>query len=405
MKNLWESILGKLKLVFWIALAVAAAFLVVKGCSRKPPEKKAMPKVVKAAEAEQKDAYIFLESFGNLYSPYDVNVMSQVTGEIKEVHFKDGDIVKTGDMLFTIDPSQYKATLDKAEAQLIQDLANLKLNKDTLERNRALLARELISQQDFEKYETNVTSTEAMIKLDNANIELAKINLGYCYISSPIDGVCGKRQVDPGNIVTANNGPVLVNIKTVDPLYVDFTIPERNLEEVRAAMSKNQLKVLIRLEKDGNNGGSASQKDEEDDASGDHEGQLHFVDNSVDNTTGTILLRAVVPNKDTSLWPGQFARVRLILREEKDAVIIPYEALQVGQKDGALYNYVFVVTSDNKADERNVKVGNKIDDHIIIEDGVKAGEKVVTAGQMGLREGVDVEISTPKTQQAQTKGK
>lgn len=385
MNKTGNAILKILKYVFWIGLVLAATFLIVKGCSRKPPEKKILPKIVKATKAEQRDADIFIESFGNLYSPYNVNIMSQVTGEIKEVHFKDGDIVKKGDMLFTIDPSQYKATLEKAEAQLIQDLANLKLNKDTLERNRTLLDKELISQQDFEKYETNVTSNEAMIKFDNANIDLANINLGYCYIASPIDGICGKRQVDPGNIVMANNGPTLVNIKTIDPLYVDFTIPERDLDNIRDAMSKSQLKVLITVEKEGQNSDADS-----------HEGELHFLDNSIDNTTGTILLRAVVPNSDTGLWAGQFVRVRLILRKKQNAVMIPYEAMQVGQKEGALYNYVFVVTPGNKAEQREITAGNKIDDHIIVEKGLKAGEVVVTAGQMGLRPGADVEINVPQ---------
>ncbi|MFA5336302.1 MAG: efflux RND transporter periplasmic adaptor subunit [Candidatus Omnitrophota bacterium] len=378
-----NALMKIIKYVFWIGLVLVVTLFIVKSCGRKPPEKKIPPKIVKAAKAGQQDADIFIEAFGNLYSPSDVNIKSQVTGEMKEVHFKDGDIVKKGDMLFTIDPSSYKATLDKAEAQLIQDLANLKLNKDTLERNRKLLAKELISQQNFEQYETNVTASEAMIKLDNANIDLAKINLAYCYIAAPTDGVCGKRQVDPGNIVTANNGPTLVNIKTVDPLYVDFTIPERNLDNVRDAMAKGQLKVIIAVERANEEANS-------------REGTLHFVDNSVDNTTGTILLRASVPNADTRLWSGQFVNVKLVLRVEKDAVLIPYEAVQVGQDQGVLYDYVFVVTPGNTAEIRKITSGNKVDDHIIVEKGVKAGEYVVTAGQMGLRPGAAVEISAPE---------
>lgn len=396
MSKTGNTLLKTVKLVFWIGIAVVIIFFIVKGCSRKPPEKKMLPKVVKAVKAEQKDTDIFIESFGNLYSPYNVNIISQVTGEIKEARFKDGDIVKKGDMLFIIDPSQYKATLDKADAQLIQDLANLKLRKDTLERNRKLLAKELISQQDFEKYETDVTSTEAMIKLDNANIDLANINLGYCYIASPIDGICGKRQVDPGNIVTANNGPTLVNIKTIDLLYVDFMIPERDLDNARNAISKGQLKVVITVEKEEKNG-AASEGTTESSANS-HEGELHFLDNSIDNTTGTILLRALIPNPDTVLWAGQFVRVRLILSRKQNAVLIPYEAMQVGQKEGVLYNYLFVVTPGNKAEQREITAGNKIDDHIIVEKGLKAGEVVVTAGQMGLRPGADVEISVPQNE-------
>ncbi|HRZ66966.1 MAG TPA: efflux RND transporter periplasmic adaptor subunit [Candidatus Omnitrophota bacterium] len=383
MNKIGNTLAKLIKYAVWIGLALLLTLGIVKGCSRKPPEKKMPPKIVRAVKAEAKDADISIESFGNLYSPYNVNIMSQVTGEIKEVHFKDGDIVKKGDMLFTIDPSSYKATLDKAEAQLIQDLANLKLNKDTLERNRKLLAKELISQQAFEQYETSVTASEAMIKLDNANIDLAKINLAYCYIASPIDGVCGKRQVDPGNIVTANSGPTLVNIKTVDPLYVDFTIPERDLNNVREAMAKGQLKVVISIAREGN--GPVTR-----------EGALHFIDNAIDNTTGTILLRASVDNKDSALWAGQFANLLLILRREKDAVLIPYESIQVGQDKGKLFDYVFIVTPDNKSEIRKITVGNKVNDHMIVNEGIKAGEYVVTAGQMGLRPGADVEIAGTK---------
>jgi len=364
---------NKLFTLFKWAIALLIIFLVVSFMVRhlkKPAKMVIPPRSVETATAEKKDVVIFIESFGNLTSPNDVDIKSQVTGQIKEVHFREGDLVKAGDMLFTIDPSQYKAQLEKAEAALIQDLADLKLKRDTVERNRKLLEKELLSQQDFDKFQTDVTSAEAAIKTDNANIDLAKINLNYCYITSPIDGVTGKRQVDPGNIVTANTGPTLVNVKSIDPLYVDFTIPERDLDDVRLAMSEGKLKVVITLEKE----------------DGSYEGELHFLDNTVDNTTGTVLLRAVVPNHKVKLWAGQFVIVRLNLMTKRNAIVVPYEAVQIGQKG----SYLFVVTADNKAELRNVAVGNKEDDRIIIEDGLKAGERVVTVGQMGLRPGAPV---------------
>lgn len=345
--------------------------LLVLGCSREKVQKEPPAKPVETAIVTENDVPIFIDSFGNLTAPYSVDIKSQVTGQITEVHFKDGDVVSKGDMLFTIDPSPYKADLDKAEAALAEDQANLKLAIATRKRNKTLVEKELISQQDYDQCVTNVAALEAKVRLDYADIDLAKINLNYCYIRSPIDGLTGKRQVDPGNIVPANEGPVLVNIKTIDPLYIDFTVPEVDFYRVRQAMSEEKLKVQILPE-----GGTGKA----------HSGDLEFFDNTVDNTTGTISLRAVVENKDRQLWAGQFVRVRLILGIKKNAVLVPYESVQLGQK-GA---YLFVVTPDNKADLRFIKTGDREDDHIIVEDGVKTGEKVVTEGQLGLSPGVTV---------------
>jgi membrane fusion protein, multidrug efflux system len=364
-------------------LLIIPMIALIGGCSGKKPQKEMPPRPVNTAVAIQKDVPIYIESFGNMYSPNDVNIISQVTGQIKEVGFKDGDIVSRGDILFTIDPDPYKADVDKAEAALAQDTANLKLAKDTLDRNKKLFDKELISRQDLDSYETNVASLEAKTALDKANIELSRINLGYCFIHSPIDGLTGRRLVDPGNVVTENDGPTLVNIKTIDPLYTDFTVPEAELDRIREAMREGALKVELSVV--GNNDYSYS-------------GELHFLDNAVDNSTGTVLLRSIVPNKDKALWAGQFVRVRLILYTQKDAILVPYEAVQLG-RDGL---YLFAVTPDNKAELRTAKAGNRENSHIIIEEGVRAGEKVVTAGHLGLSPGVAViDVTQQKTEQGE----
>ncbi len=349
----------------WILIIAVGLGFFLKGFFKKPPVKELPPRPVETALAIQKDAYNYIDSFGNLYSLNDVDIKAQVTGAIKEVKFEEGKEVKKGDLLFIIDPSTYQADLDKARAALMQDLADLKLKKVTLDRNKKLLEKQLISQQDFDTYEADLASAEAQVRMDNAEIELAKINLDYCYVASPVDGLTGKRLVDLGNIVTANDGPTLVNIKTIDSLYVDFTIPETSLGAVRDSMKQEKLKVEIDVE--GSNIPS-------------HHGELELLDNSVDNTTGTVLLRAIVSNKDRALWAGQFVNLRLILGMTKDAVLVPYEAVQSGQ-DGP---YLFVVTADNKADLRLVKTAQKQENYIVILDGVKAGEKVVSSGQLGL---------------------
>lgn len=343
----------------------------------KPEPRKPAAKPVRAALSTTADVPVFIDSFGTLCPLNSVDIKSQVEGKIMSFHFTEGSEVKKGELLFSIDDSEYKAELAKQEAALANDQAQLKLQKDTLERNRSLVQKNLISQQDFEKFETDVDSKEASVKLDQANIELAKIKLQYCAIQSPIDGITGKRQVDPGNIVVANNGPVLVNIKSIDTLYMDFTVSESDLSKIRSAMAENKLRVELQIQGDPDNKFT---------------GELQFMENAVDNTTGTVSLRALVDNKGRKLWAGQFVRTRLILGTIKDAVLVPYEAVQLGQKG----YYLFVITPDNKADLRQVQTGSRFGDNIVVDNVVKAGEKIVTSGQMGLSPGVLVSIITDK---------
>lgn len=361
-------------------LVLVAVFFLMTGCSKKKVQPEDPGRPVKIATAVKKDAPVYVDAFGNLESPNSVDIKSQVTGKIERVHFKEGDAVKRGDLLFTIDKSECEADVRQAEAQLAADRADLHLKEAILKRNTGLVASKLISQQDFDQYQTDVEAARAKIEVDQAGIDLAKINLGYCSITSPIDGVTGKRQVDPGNIVTANTGSTLVNVKEVDPLYMDFSISERFMPETRREMAQGTLKVYI---------------SPLGDEGGPYEGELQFIDNTVDETTGTIALRAAIENKDRNLWPGQFAKVRLIVATDQNVVEVPDEAVQLGQKG----EYVYVVTDDNKADLRDdITVGQRDGDNIVIKKGVKAGEKVVTYGQMGLSAGVKVKVITGQEQ-------
>jgi len=352
-----------------IGCSLAAAFFIFKGCFAKKPAQQAFPRPVEAGMAFAKDAPVYLESFGSLYSLNDVDIKAQVTGQIKEINFTEGADVKKGDLLITIDPVSYQAQLDKARAALNQALADLKLKKVTFERNKILFEKQLISKQDNDKYCADFSSAEAQVRMDKAGVDIAQINFDYCFIRSPVDGLAGKQLVNIGNIITANDGPVLVNVKTIDQLYIDFTVTEVDLSKVREAMGKGTLKVEI------------ASNDSPDKF---YTGELMMLDNTVDNTTGTFLLRAIVSNKNRQLWAGQFVTVRLILNIEKNAVQVPYEAVQMGQ-DGS---YIFVITADNKADLRLVKTGNRQEgNNIVVSEGIKPGEKVVTAGQLGLSPG------------------
>lgn len=374
----------KIITIICIFLFCVLAVFFIKKSYKKKPEYQIPPRPVQVGVAVQKDVPVYIDSFGHMDAFYDVNIVSQVTGQIKEVHFEEGNEVSEGDLLFTIDPKEYKAELDKANAVQRGDSVDLKLKKDTLERNRGLVEKNLISKQEFETYQTDKAAGEAAVQLDNANIELAEIDLEYCYIRSPIDGITGKRAVDPGNIVIANSGPTLVNIKTVDPLYLDFTIPERSFPSIHEQMSKDKLNVSIIPAGDDK---------------GPYDGELQFVDNTVDNTTGTIMLRATVPNEEKRLWPGQYVTVRLVVYTEKDAVLVPAESIQLGQNGKFLY----VIKEDNTVELRdNLTVGQVQGDLLVIKKGVKAGEKVVKSGQMGLHDGSKVQILPEEDQNSQT---
>ena len=350
--------------------------LLIAGCGKKQVQQEIPPRPVKVAAAITQDVPIYIDTFGNLATPNNVDIICQVTGKIKEVYFEEGQEVKAGTPLFTIDPREYQAELSKSQAALAADQVDANLKYEIFERNKKLIEKKLISQQDFDTYKTDAAAARAQVALDQAAVDLAQINLNYCLITSPIDGVTGKRLVDPGNIVTANSGNPLVNIKSIDPLYIDFPIPERKLPAVKEAMPGAALKVEVSPAGDSN---------------GPYSGELQMIDNTVDETTGTISLRATIPNPDRVLWPGQFANVKLIVSTAKDAILVPGTAVQLGQKG----MYTYVITGDNKAELRDeITVGQSEGDNIIIEKGIKAGEKVVTYGQMGLSPGAKVQVLT-----------
>ncbi len=355
-----------------IVLGVILTVFHLRSCMTKKKPEAEPPRPVHIAAAFKKDVPVYVNSFGTVTALYDVDIKAQITGQIQQVYFKEGDEVKKDDLLFMIDPRIFKADLDKANAALAQDQAEYDMKCDIRERNRKVFEKNLIADQTFEQYRTDAAAAEAKVKLDEAGVELAGINLDYCSIKAPINGVAGKRQVDPGNIVSANTGSTLVNIKYIDTLYIDFTLPEIELPKVRESMKSGEPKVKITVQGDDN----------------EYWGHLQFIDNSVDQSTGTFSLRATIDNRDRKLWPGQFGTIKLILGTEKDAVLAPYNAVQIGQQG----KYIFVVDDKNTADLRTVKTGLRQGDNIVIESGVNSGEKVVTTGQMGLSPGVSVVV-------------
>jgi multidrug efflux system membrane fusion protein len=350
------------------ALAALAAGLAA--CSSKtPPRTEAPARPVRTAKAEQRDVPEFLLAFGTLVSPANVDVKPQVSGRIVAVHVREGQEVTNGAVLFSIDPRDYQAAFCKAEAQLASDEAELRKKRDTLQRNEKLLQSRLVSQETFDGYRTDVAAAEAAVRMACAALEQARLNLEYCSVTALTNGVAGRRQVDVGAYVGAGS-PTLINLKMVNPLYVDFSVPEKELGRVRDALAAGEVKTWITVRGQTNA----------------HEATLALVENSVDNTTGTIALRAVAPNEDRALWPGQFVDVRLVLGTHRGAILVPAAAVQNGQNGP----YLFAVTAQNTADLRLVKIGQQDAGWIIVREGVQAGEPVVTVGQMGLSPGVAI---------------
>jgi len=286
------------------------------------------------------------------------------------VYFQQGKEVKKNDLLFTIDPRPYQAALKKAQATLDQNLAKLALAEEKVKRYRTLANEEYYSQIDYETLQANFASSKAIVEQNKAEVESALINLNYCWIYAPIDGMMGLLEVDYGNLVT-NNGSTLTTLNQMTPIYVTFSVPEFQLPKIQKYNRENPLKVVAAYE----------------DFSGEvFEGELIMVNNSVNANTGMISLRAVFENTNRELWPGQFVRTRLLLYTQNNALIIPYTAVQLTQSGPV----VFVVKSDNTVDQRPVQLGQRENEDVIILNGVNKGEKVVIEGQFNLFQGAKV---------------
>jgi len=342
----------------------------ITGCFKKSDQTVMPPRPVQSGVIIQKDVPIHIDTFGTFTANLDIDIKSEVTEILQTTHIQDGDFVTNGQLLFTINPREFKAKLDKANAVLTQDLAQLKMKSDDLARNKDLFNKQVISAEEYELSQTKQEVAAAAIGLDKAEVELAQIQLDYCYIRSPIDGRADATGFDPGNLIEADSKTPLLNVKQVNPLTLDFTIPEKYLFDVKKAMKKSTLNVEIFPEGNTNI----------------YIGSVYFLDNKVDDKTGTVALEANVPNANMDLWPGQFVHVKLITGIKKNAVLAPYEAVQLGRHG----NYLYTISQKNTADMRLVTTGQRENDYIIIEKGVKTGEKVVTVGQLGLYPGATV---------------
>lgn len=361
-------------LLFVLAAAVSGCSNDADGKAKAQDSRKHLAMPVSVAAAVQRTVPVQLRAIGSVQSFAKVVVQAQVAGEITGVHFQEGQRVKQGDLLFTLDSAPFEAELELARANLARDRARLENARKQLERYTSVVKKGYVSAEEYDKVRTSVKALEATLRADEATVEKAAIELEYCAIRSPIDGYTGEVKVDVGNIMKANdNDKPMVVIRQTSPIYTIFTVPEGYLPEIKRHMSVKPLQVEAVI---------PGQQERQ------FVGRLTFIDNSVDTTTGTIQLKATFANEDNALWPGQFVNVALILGEQPNAVMIPSRAVQMGQEG----SYVYVVKPDQTVELRQVKLGFTVGDEVVVEAGVNAADKVVTDGQLRLFPGALVKV-------------
>jgi len=327
---------------------------------------------VKIGEVSLQQVPLQIKAIGNVEAYNTVSVKALIGGEVISVNFKEGQDVKQGALLFQIDPRPYQAALKQAEAQLAKDLAQAKNAEEQAKRYQILVQKDYVSRDQYDQYRANADALLAAVEADRANVENSRLQLAYCTIRSPIDGKVGSVLVNLGNIVKANDVTMLT-INKITPIYVTFSVPEKNLANIKKYMLAKSLKVEALILGDENRPA---------------QGRLTFIDNAVDTTTGTIKLKGTFDNRDRRLWPGQFVNVVLTLTTETNAVVLPAAALQAGQQG----QYVFVMKSDSTVEYRPVTVARLHGELAVIAQGVQQGEKVVTDGQFQLTAGTRVEV-------------
>jgi multidrug efflux system membrane fusion protein len=396
-------------------------------------EKKERPEAVWPVEvvaAVQKTVPVQLRVIGNVQAYSTVSVKSRIAGQLMRVYFKEGQDVKTGELLFTIDPLPSEAALKQAEANLERDMAQVKETEADLEKNIALVKqaesnlekdtaqaknaeveakryellveKKVVAKEQYDQFRTNAEALDASVRADQATLESAKaavrasqaavenadatvradravvenarIQLGYCSIRSPMDGRTGSLIVQEGNTIKENDIAMVV-INQMTPIYVAFSVPEQYLAEVKKYMAEEKLKVEAVIPND---------------EARPENGTVSFIDNTIDPATGTIRLKGTFANREKRLWPGQFVRVVLTLAEEPNAIVVPSQAIQTGQEG----QYVFVVKPDLTVESRPVVLGLILNNETVIQKGLNPGENVVTDGQLHLYPGAKVEIKT-----------
>lgn len=360
--------------LLFVLIALSACSRNASGQAQSGDAKKTVVVPVTVGTAEEKSVPVQLKAIGKVQAYSTVSIKAKVEGELMAVHFTEGQEVKKDDPLFLIDPRPFEAQLKQVEANLAKDRFQTENARRQSERYGSVVEKGYVSKEVHDQIATNAMALEAGLKADEAAVESARLNLKYCYIASPINGVTGELKVHQGNLVKANDetAPMVV-INQTSPIYVSFAVPEQNLSELKRRMASEKLTVRATVPGDEDNP---------------VKGELSFLDNAVDTTTGTIQLKATFANKDKVLWPGQYVNVVLKLGTQAGVVVVPSQAVQVGQQG----HYAFVVKPDLTVEYRQVVIGRSLDGELVIQKGIAVGEKVVTDGQMRLAQGTQIRV-------------
>ncbi|PYT81177.1 MAG: efflux RND transporter periplasmic adaptor subunit [Acidobacteria bacterium] len=351
-------------------LALAAG-----GCTQHVAARPDAPVIpVMAAKAESKTMPVELHEIGTGEAYSTVSVEPQVAGIVKAVHYTQGQFVKKGDLLVSLDDRPFVAALEAAQANLAKDRASAELASVEAERYEKLFEEGVAPKEQLDQERATAAAQKAAVQADEAAVKTAQLKISYCSIYAPIDGQTGSQLVFPGTVVKANDVPVLVVINRLSPIYADFSVPQQYLDQIKSYTAHGKLPV------------EATPSDN----SAPEQGYLTFVNNTVDATTGTILLKGTFTNRDHRLWPGEFVNVVLQLAEEKNATVVPSQAVMNGQNG----DYVFVIKPDMTVESRTVKMSRTVTGESVIDSGVKPGEMVVTDGQLRLTTGAKVRIKT-----------
>ena len=331
---------------------------------------------VSVAIVQRQDVPIYLTGLGTVQASFTVGIHSQVDGKLQEVLFTEGQQVKKGDVLAKIDPRLFQAALDQAKAKKAQDVAQFISASKDLERSNTLVKSNITSQQIVDQQQGKVDQLRAMIDADEAMIQTAQTNLDYTTITAPSDGRMGVRLVDPGNIVHANDQGALATLVLTRPSAVLFTLPARTLDDIRAAMARGPVEVTA-FDQDNRHALAT--------------GTVLLVDNIMDQTTATIRLKAMFPNEDDKLWPGEFVNARVLLETRSNAVVVPSAAIQRGPNG----LFIWTVTGKDVADPRPIETGSTYDNLTIVTSGLAGGERIVTDGQYKLQRNATVTYTSP----------
>jgi multidrug efflux system membrane fusion protein len=376
------------KIILIAVMMAAGVCCLLTSCSSKAQEAngsksgKGNPVPVAVAAVGTKSVPIEITTFGTVQAQSSVQIKAEVGGNLTQVHFRKGQNIKSGDLLFTIDPRSYKATWDQAKANLVRDRAQEENALLSAERSKELLRRNLISQSDNDKAQTDAKAASASVRADEAAVLNAKLQWEHCFIHSPISGKAGDLLVSEGSLIKPNDIPLVI-INQIHPIEVFFSIPQTDLPSVRTYMAQKKLKVRVSLPTD---------KRPPD------EGDLFFIDNAIDKSTGTVQLGALFKNAQELLWPGQFVNVVFVLDVEKDAIVVPSVAIQAGREG----KFVFVVKPDKTVEVRPVTVHMTVGAETVIEKGLQVGEHVVTDGQLRVIPGGKIEIKADVTGNTKT---